>query len=1402
MSEFEDNEYILFSKVKEYNQPSKNLIGIPRQKQTYDLKSYDIIPIPKWITKNRISLQELFDKIIDDNLLIFSTKDVLKRTLSYFYLKEYGEEVKDQVKKFLKTETISPDIQEKADKSELEKDLEKYHKLEQIKQKFISIPSLVSSEITYDKIRFLMEVRWRERKIKEEDIEEFFENITCTKDLTLVTAEETKMRPIWTKYYLDLEAQNINREEIIRKILLVRHRIFKDYRKRFREDEKIEGTLVYFILSNNSFGLLNLNKSVLLIETYYGSNVLDIIERNAQLRIVKDSITILNISGSFNIYNVEIYPELFLDMILNDEFLRLHIVFDEFNMPTYKKKKTFYHFKLPLVNEKNIDYSEEEDEFTYSFEKTILFFVSQEYMPAISVYNNKRELVNLKQAYRKDQIPYLRVHFFRSLSESFVSQFYHKLNRLFQYYNIHVERYIEEYKKILDDEDMKYVTTSRKGKVISIRNLNILQNYEPDLFIRKYARKCQKSRQPQIIDDISKYKGQQILGYPLVDGKPKWFFICNSKKYKYPGLKENTLENKDKFRYLPCCFESDQRDNISEGDAVLIDEEGNVIVGRLMKESASQIEPELKQEYEQESQVSEQESQEYEQESQVSEQESQEYEQESQLSEQESQEYEPDSEELPIQRTRQKIRSTRKTKKEEVRKETKELTQETSQEISQEITQELTQEISQELTQEQIKQELNDILKLHKIKTDKVIPPFRLADINFEVIEYIFQDLEVYRFGVPLGPNSILHALCIALIDKDYYNSDNRENYVIRLRKVISNYIHPEVCKQELYEYTVDEIRKMITTYEIFDTKYFIRAIEEYFKINLLILTYYPTHMYDKDKLSNHLVTLTTSASTRLFSFELPRHSLFYVRRFVSDRKTVVIFKHIGTEADGLKFPHTEIVVHVAKNENNIKELRTFFDPDRGDKPIIRRLYNIFFSNFNVFRWNRENYTMYPPRSFEEIFDRIRPMINYQVIDKIGKSRAFILKNGITLIFPPTSTENKPSTKNVLRASLMEVLSFIDENEDIFTIVGYSISEPEENNIVDGLWIEEAYNGIYIPIEKVNVTELPEHIRNLGEVRVRTIFRETEDTITLKFEKYKRIVTAFLQVCVHKMRLKDITKVVVDKNLSIESFEESLLKIYPKIKKRKIDVNGVLSILTEDGLLVKQELRVPDQKIKKSIEYAYSVYDKTSTRARIKEEKRQQYLTSSWDLYPYDLSKNYMTRWLDLPNKDINTRSVIKQFKVQYENIIYSVVNKALFRKISLAVVSIGNEMFIAYNPFYGYDESQRAREISIVVSKFWEQERKIFVYSEALESYISNNENIIDDIIEADGLKVYEVLDSGEISLKEEIKNDAGQSKIAIMSVQLNFIEYGIPVKGEYYFSLLSVTPKKKIEERVFKIP
>lgn len=1349
MYSFDDNETIAFSKVHELREPLKNLIAIytgssPIRREAYELKDFEIMPIKEWILRNRdLSIQELFEKVMKENLVTFSDFSVFKSTLAYFYVSVHKSK-KQEVLDFLGYEELcDEELQKQYDEKQLKKDLEKYMKLQEIKQKFQEIKPLISSKIVYEKIRYLVKVSYKSRNIKEEDIEDIFETLRCTDKLVFVTGVD-RLGLRWSKFFLDPQKTTFyDKVELTEKIVNMRKKLFKDYKRKIKEGN-IKNTMIYFIFAENleSFALLNLKSSVLLVETLFDSpvDVIQVIEENSGLVFDRGSKIILNISGFFNIYNVEILPEIFIDMILKEEFMGLHLVFDETVGPTYAKKKMFYHFKLPLVSSQNVlSYEELETmgEYTYSFEKTVLFFLSQEYMSSMmKVYDYEGNLTEVEMETEAKiehktpvkLIPYVRIHFFRALSEDFTIQFYHKLNRLFQYYNMKKNEYLSEYLKIFEDdaEAKKYLMTSSKAKFSeSLKTLSILQQYDPELFIERYARKCQKPRQPTIIERsrVDEYlqRGYQVLGYPLIgeDKQPKWYFVCESSKFKYPGLKENTLSNRHLYSFLPCCYEKDQSSQISLSSAI--------VLGGSQKIDKRQVRK---------------------------------------------------THDIPF--------------------------------------------VSDRF--------LETIKRRHKIITDRVIEPGRLAILDTRpekteekklltepvvelltetkpqaillaqqepsIISLLFPGINVFRFGIPISKNSVLHAICVALKIKEYFNFKDREKFIIDLRTQIAETINPEVCKQELYEYTNNEIKEMLKSYEVFDTRYFYRAIEEFFNINLIVLTYYPSHFYDKNRITNYIFTLTTSSATKLYSFEIPRHKLFYIRRIREDRETVVIFKHIGTDADSLKVPHCELIAHT--DMNGLLKL-TF---SKSEKLILQSLYENLIMSLSVYRWNlKHGLVSYPLQPISDKFLKVLdPEIQYQIIDKIGKKRGYIMKDNLTILFPPLPPDNRSSGNGgrVKRVSFQQALEFIKKYSKFVEIVGFSVKISDER-VMRGVWLNSYYEGFYIPVIEQAIPN------NFKEYPIFEDFPCTErrENTFKTYESYKRVATVFLQFCAHKIRAKEIKKItVLDRGEEeIQKFEEQIRSLKSVIHKRVFKVSDIEKILKDSGIIKDNTLFVPSEDIKKSIIYAFKLYDVLMIRLRssfttdIYKEEKYEELRSFWNIFPSDMKKHFMTRWFEVPNKDINLSSFIDDFfeRKQYSSI-YRVININLFREIERALVRIENDFFIAFRhkDTEGEDDEEYDMALHVITCKYWKSKLKIIPY-EVIISKIEDPKKIARDIISNEGLVVYKTLSSGEPYIGKEYEGDEGKKTLSILEIKN--VQISSMQTNNIYFSLLPISPSMRAQ-------
>ena len=129
-----------------------------------------------------------------------------------------------------------------------------------------------------------------------------------------------------------------------------------------------------------------------------------------------------------------------------------------------------------------------------------------------------------------------------------------------------INRYVQLYPSILQRFPYAHWLTIQAGiQKAKGRGREIeLTKQRPDIFVSGYARDCQKKEQPTIIsrDEIQKYRAQtfdrkgvtfnrQVMEFP--PDNPSVYLVCLNEK-PFPGLMENKLSNKDKFPYLPCCY--------------------------------------------------------------------------------------------------------------------------------------------------------------------------------------------------------------------------------------------------------------------------------------------------------------------------------------------------------------------------------------------------------------------------------------------------------------------------------------------------------------------------------------------------------------------------------------------------------------------------------------------------------------------------------------------------------------------------------------------------------------------------------------------------------------------------------------------------------------------------------
>ena len=150
---------------------------------------------------------------------------------------------------------------------------------------------------------------------------------------------------------------------------------------------------------------------------------------------------------------------------------------------------------------------------------------------------------------------------------------------------------LEDYSEEEEDDDESVGSSSKHKKARSTADtkVNRLRLKAPDIFVKRYARKCQCPLQPIIIkhDEVNDWKAKtfidagqvrqrQVMAFPPPPGTsptnttllkdPNYvaqhWIVCPDDQFAYPTVKRNTdLSNASKYPFIPCCAKTDMLSN-------------------------------------------------------------------------------------------------------------------------------------------------------------------------------------------------------------------------------------------------------------------------------------------------------------------------------------------------------------------------------------------------------------------------------------------------------------------------------------------------------------------------------------------------------------------------------------------------------------------------------------------------------------------------------------------------------------------------------------------------------------------------------------------------------------------------------------------------------------------------
>ena len=557
---FDNDISILLKKAKELNIPAKYVI-ISNSSQPRNSIAEILTIIPTGITLPNLQLKFPSINSRDLGILYAKTEGVSQINLekvNSFFLENKIEKINDTIElKLLIADWL------KKFKEEFDMDMQKLENIEILQKELAKYPSVVYSPIQIDSTIVFAKVEKVEDvfdKSKPKKVLPYirYNNNDSKEIFKLYTGKNLEERPDYSKII-----PNIGSREAINTIS------FSVWKGDLEKDNIKEATKESYLKGSYSFDNDLMKIKIPLKDDDFcntknlkGDNLKgDMKEGNERDKILKrisdsfpfkyTSISENTISGELYFFDVDINDILLSDMVLNYELLNTYLFMKEMSSSYASKKKQLKLFFRSSGSQ------QEKTEDDFISPSSVAFSITQNYAKGgevVNVAGNKT--INLT-----GNLPYIRVKISSADSIEVAESFVKIFSRLLSYYKEkknELERlYISYIPDFLSHKEEITNIDKKIGKEADSK-IARLKAAAPDVFVTDYARKCLCPFQPIPISDdeiqaweqktfINKGKTlkRQVLRFP--PDNPKYNFVCPEDTYPFPGVKKNTLSNKDKY---------------------------------------------------------------------------------------------------------------------------------------------------------------------------------------------------------------------------------------------------------------------------------------------------------------------------------------------------------------------------------------------------------------------------------------------------------------------------------------------------------------------------------------------------------------------------------------------------------------------------------------------------------------------------------------------------------------------------------------------------------------------------------------------------------------------------------------------------------------------------------------
>jgi len=707
--------------------------------------------------------------------------------------------------------------------------------------------------------------------------------------------------------------------------------------------------------------------------------------------IFATNITETRVNGSFYFPNHNMNKYVIADLIMNNPTFSSLMSINESDKASKKKESVYIHFYNPKIGNLTANLTEKIAE------------------------RNDPELRGKNKAEFKQGTYYIRVKITSAENINAVQAFQELFSKLMIVYD-------QEYQTIVDfySEYIKDFGKIKQSKTQTRTKLTI-KDIAPEVFVTGYPQRCPQA--PTIIDDDEELEkalkdGYEIMTYPKetesTQNFPSRKYICKDPVAKFPGLRDNPLENNDVVPYLPCCYKKTH----NKKDC-----------GSILRHY----------------------------------------------------------------------------------------------------------EFGEKLAEKKAEQQ--DLIKTKRFANQDSYGtlPDNIKKL-FEIFDYD-QEYTYVRKGMYNGNSSFLQCVMEAM-DTDILESDDTEKRLIEERERMATPENAALCRQEMYDYTTEEIINIIRNPEVYmNPSLFTSLLEQYFNCNIFV--------FNRTNEDGELI--------------IPRHTQAYYKN-KRNANCIFIYEHIGSNADKGIYEgvHCELIIKWKKTDK--KDL-TYALPynskiSKGVRKIFNRMCQTYVLNIEI------KQSLLP----EDV--NVSDLFFYQGIDSYGKCRMLKFKfKGVigTLLTEPIQPFPIIEEKGWIATTIPNEVAIDFANDNSMVLTGQRVV----NDVLKELYFNFGNIKVSIPVlddEKFEDLTTIDQVENYPTKSV---------SVLEKHNKYKQLTRCIIEYMfwLFSRYLKEDPRRLLSDPDTINDFAREKIKIDKKFKYKK--VSNIFSeqscVMNDNKLVVKSE---------------------------------------------------------------------------------------------------------------------------------------------------------------------------------------------------------------------------------------